>query len=191
MKVLLHICCGPCSIYPLRTLRAEGHEVEGYFFNPNIHPYSEFLKRRDTLVAFAGSSSLPLVIDERYELDTFLKGALNYGAERCLFCYRTRLEQAFRQGSEGSFDAVTTTLLYSRYQRHADIVNIASLLSEEFEVPFLYEDFRTGWAEGVAESKQLNMYRQKYCGCLFSEFERYNKKDRGHTSPRNVPERQM
>jgi predicted adenine nucleotide alpha hydrolase (AANH) superfamily ATPase len=173
MKVLLHICCGPCAIYPLRTLRTEGHEVAGYFFNPNIHPYSEFMKRRDTLATFARGASLPVVIDDRYELEPFLKGALDYGRDRCLFCYRTRLEQAFREGGERGVDAVTTTLLYSKYQRHADIVAIASELSEEYDVPFLYQDFRVGWAEGVAESKQLDMYRQKYCGCIFSELERH------------------
>ncbi len=173
MKVLLHICCGPCAIYPLRVLREQGHEVSGYFFNPNIHPYSEFVKRRDTLATFAKNAALPLAIDDRYELQSYLKGALDYGRDRCLFCYRTRLAQAFTQGGESGVDAVTTTLLYSKYQRHADIVAIASELSEEYDVPFLYEDFRVGWAEGVAESKQLNMYRQKYCGCIFSELERH------------------
>jgi epoxyqueuosine reductase len=173
VKVLLHICCGPCTIYPLRLLRSEGHEVIGYFFNPNIHPYTEFMKRRDTLAGFAEDASLPLVVDNRYELEPFLKGVLDYGQDRCLFCYRTRLEQAFRHADEQNVDAVTTTLLYSKYQRHADIAAIASELSEEYDVPFLYEDFRMGWVEGVAESKQLNMYRQQYCGCVFSEHERY------------------
>ncbi len=180
MKVLLHTCCGPCTIYPLRVLRGQGHEVSGYFFNPNIHPYSEFTKRRDTLAAFAKSASLPLVMDDGYELESFLKGALDYGTDRCLFCYRTRLAQVFAQALEHNVDAVTTTLLYSKYQKHAAIAAIASELSEEFDVPFLYEDFRAGWAEGVAESKRLEMYRQKYCGCVFSEFERY--KGGRHTS---------
>ena len=175
MKVLLHICCGPCTIYPLRVLREQGHEVSGYFYNPNIHPYSEFMKRRDTLAAFAKNVSLPLVIDETYELHSFLKGALDYGRDRCLFCYRTRLAQAFVRAGECGADAVTTTLLYSKYQRHADIVAIASELSEEYDLPFMYEDFRVGWAEGVAESKQLNMYRQGYCGCVFSELERHKR----------------
>jgi epoxyqueuosine reductase len=176
MKVLLHTCCGPCTIYPLRALREHGHEVSGYFFNPNVHPYSEFMKRRDTLAAFAKNASLPLVIDNKYELDSFLKGVLDYGRDRCLFCYRTRLAQVFMQAVERDVDAVTTTLLYSKYQRHADIAAIASELSEEYDLPFLYEDFRVGWAEGVAESKRLDMYRQKYCGCVFSELERCKRK---------------
>ncbi len=112
------------------------------------------MKRRDTLADFAKSASLPVVIDDSYDLHSFLKGVLDYGPERCLFCYRTRLAQVFMQAGERGFDAVTTTLLYSKYQRHADIVAIASDLSEEYDVPFLYEDFRVGWAEGVAESKR-------------------------------------
>ena len=175
MNVLLHICCGPCAIYPLKKLRDEGHEVTGYFFNPNIHPYTEFEKRLDTLAGYARSTSMPLVIDDTYELESFLKGAMEYGPERCSFCYRTRLGQAFRHAEEKGFDAITTTLLYSKYQKHGQIVSIASVLSEEYDTPFLYEDFRTGWQEGVDESKRLSMYRQKYCGCIFSEAERYRK----------------
>jgi predicted adenine nucleotide alpha hydrolase (AANH) superfamily ATPase len=178
MKVLLHTCCGPCTIYPLSMLRKQGHDVAGYFFNPNIHPYSEFTKRRDTLANFAKDSSLPLVIDDGYDLHSFLKGILDYGSDRCLFCYRTRLARVFSEAIERGIDAVTTTLLYSKYQRHADIVAIASELSEEYDVPFLYEDFRTGWAEGVKESQRLEMYRQKYCGCVFSKLERFKSKER-------------
>ena len=178
MKVLHHTCCGPCTIYPLSVLRKQGHDVSGYFFNPNIHPYSEFMKRRDTLANFAKTASLPLVVDDRYDLDSFLKGVLDYGRDRCLFCYRTRLAQVFTQACERRVDAVTTTLLYSKYQRHADIAAIASELSEEYDMPFLYEDFRVGWAEGVVESKRLEMYRQKYCGCVFSELERCRSKER-------------
>ncbi len=176
MKVLLHICCGPCAIYPLKALRSEGHEVTGYFFNPNIHPYTEFEKRLDTLRTYAGGASLPLVIDDTYDLEPFLKGAMEYGRERCSFCYRTRLGQTFRHAEEQGFDAVTTTLLYSKYQKHGEIVSIASVLSEEYDVPFLYEDFRIGWQEGVDASRQLNMYRQKYCGCIFSEHENRKRK---------------
>jgi len=176
MNILLHTCCGPCTIYPLRVLHEQGHEVSGYFFNPNIHPFSEFIKRRDTLFTFARDVSFPLIIDDSYELDSFLKGALDYGLDRCLFCYRTRLSRVFAQANERGIDAVTTTLLYSKYQKHADIVAIATELSEEYDVPFLYEDFRVGWPEGVAESKRLNMYRQNYCGCVFSELERHKNK---------------
>ncbi|HEX2965227.1 MAG TPA: epoxyqueuosine reductase QueH [Syntrophorhabdaceae bacterium] len=177
IKVLMHICCAPCSIYTLKKLREEGMRVSGYFYNPNIHPYTEFIKRLDTLRDYAGNTALPLVIDRTYDLRTFLKGALDYGEERCLFCYRLRLDKAFRKGLEDRADAVTTTLLYSRYQRHDDIRRIGEELSAVHGIPFLYRDFRIGWKEGVIESKAQKMYRQQYCGCIFSEWERYGRTD--------------
>jgi len=172
-KILLHICCAPCSIYTLKTLREEGANVHGYFFNPNIHPYTEFKKRLSTLEDYANNVSLPLEIDPNYDLNTFFKGTLDRGKDRCLFCYRLRLEKTFKKGIEESVDAVTTTLLYSKYQRHDDIRRIGEELSAKYGVPFLYRDFREGWKEGVKTSKALNMYRQQYCGCIFSEGERY------------------
>jgi epoxyqueuosine reductase len=175
-KILLHICCAPCSIYPLKQLRGEGVSIYGYFYNPNIHPYTEFIKRLKTLENYAKMSLLPLETDDVYELEDFLKGALEYGNDRCLFCYRIRLEKAFQKGRETGADALTTTLLYSKYQRHEDIKSIGKELSVRYGIDFLYKDFRTGWKEGVDESKKLGMYRQNYCGCIFSEKERFKGK---------------
>jgi predicted adenine nucleotide alpha hydrolase (AANH) superfamily ATPase len=174
-KVLMHICCAPCSIYTLKELREEGVDVYGYFFNPNIHPFTEFKKRLSTLQDYANYASLPLEINTDYDIDTFLRGALDHGKDRCLFCYRMRLERTFEKGVEDKVDAVTTTLLYSKYQRHDDIRKIGEELSVTYAVPFLYRDFRKGWSEGVKGSKALNMYRQPYCGCVFSEKERYRR----------------
>lgn len=175
-RILLHICCAPCSIYSIKELRREGAKVSGYFYNPNIHPYTEFSKRLATLREFAGISLLPLDVDTSYDLESFLAGTLPLGKDRCLFCYRMRLERAFQKATRERFDAVTTTLLYSRYQRHDDIKKIGEELSATHGVPFVYRDFRTGWQEGISESKRLNMYRQQYCGCIFSEKERYGGK---------------
>jgi predicted adenine nucleotide alpha hydrolase (AANH) superfamily ATPase len=173
MKVLMHICCGPCTIYPLKALREEGIDVAGYFFNPNIHPYSEFSKRLETLKNYARVALLPLTIDDEYDLVTFLRGTLDKGPDRCLFCYAHRLKRTFARGRNGGLDAVTTTLLYSKYQNHEAIKATGDRLSKQFGLPFLYRDFRTGWKEGVDLSKNLNMYRQAYCGCIFSERERF------------------
>jgi len=173
MKVLLHICCAPCAIYPLKVLRGEGHEVTGFFYNPNIHPYTEFQKRREALASYSRVSLLPLIIDETYDLDAFLKGALEAGKERCGACYLIRLEAAFRRAVDEKADAVTTTLLYSIHQRHETIAAIAEGLSSRYKVPFLYRDFRLGWKEGQAHARSLGIYRQNYCGCIFSEYERF------------------
>ncbi len=175
-NIFLHICCAPCSIYTLKELRAEGARVSGYFYNPNIHPYTEFSKRLSTLKEYARIALLLLTVDDSYELDRFLAGALALGRDRCLSCYRMRLDRAFERAADGGFDALTTTLLYSRYQRHDDIKKIGEELSAVYGVPFLYRDFRAGWREGIEESKKLGMYRQQYCGCIFSEKERYGGK---------------
>ncbi len=173
MKVLLHICCAPCSIYTLESLKSEGMDVLGYFYNPNIHPYTEFVKRLRTLENYAAISLLPLTIDKGYEVEDFFKGVLEYGKKRCLFCYRMRLEKAFIEGKKRSVDAVTTTLLYSKYQRHDDIRSTGEELADRYNVRFLYRDFRVGWKKGIEESRRINMYRQQYCGCLLSERERF------------------
>jgi hypothetical protein len=173
LKVLLHICCAPCAIYPLKALRGEGHETTGFFYNPNIHPYTEFERRREALAAYSRVSLLRLIVDETYDLHAFLKAALDAGADRCAACYRMRLDAAFRKAAEEKADAVTTTLLYSIYQRHEVIAAVAEELSSRYETPFLYKDFRPGWKEGQAEARSLGIYRQNYCGCIFSEYERF------------------
>jgi len=113
--ILLHICCAPCSIYTVKELRREGAEISGYFYNPNIHPYTEFAKRLAALEEYAKIAVMPLAVDRAYELEEFLAGALPLGKDRCLFCYRLRLEKAFRKAADDGFDGLTTTLLYSRH----------------------------------------------------------------------------
>ncbi len=160
-------------------LRESGHDVKGFFYNPNIHPYSEFTRRRETLVNFSKVSLLSLIIaDEDYELERFLKATISLGRDRCLACYRIRLERAFERARKEKAEAVTTTLLYSKYQRHDAIAAIGKELSVTYELPFLYKDFREGWKEGQDESRQLGLYRQNYCGCIFSEYERFTAREK-------------
>ncbi len=173
MKVLLHICCAPCAIYPHKVLNEEGHAVTGFFYNPNIHPYTEFQRRRDALSTFAVLRLMPLVIDDAYDLEAFFARTLPLGKDRCPACYRMRLDRAFQKAGEIGAEAVTTTLLYSKYQRHEEIAAVAEELSAFYKTPFLYRDFRQGWKEGQAESRRLGLYRQNYCGCIFSEHERF------------------
>lgn len=173
MKILLHICCAPCTIYPLRILREEGNEVCGLFYNPNIHPYLEYRRRLDTLTSYAGSEGLTVIRDESYPLDAFLRQVAFREEERCPHCYQLRLSYAAQIAKNNRFDAFTTTLLYSRYQKHELIREIAAGVAETHGIPFFYRDFREGWSEGVRVSKASGMYRQPYCGCIYSERERY------------------
>jgi epoxyqueuosine reductase len=181
MKILLHICCAPCAVLPVETLTAQGHRVHGFFFNPNIQPYQEFARRLATLEDFAARTSLPVIFNRNYDLEDFLRLVVFRESERCRFCYYLRLSAAARMAKGGKFDAFTSTLLYSRFQNHELIREIAQQVVQEVGVPFYYEDFRLGWALGQKKAKDLGLYKQQYCGCIFSE------RDRFLPSPRSTP----
>lgn len=173
MKLLLHTCCGPCSIYPVSVLRQEGHDLTGYFYNPNIHPLTEFRKRLETLQGYAGRVDLPLIVDEKYELDEYLRQVVFREGDRCRVCYAMRLRKAAEAAIKGEYDAFTTTLLVSPYQTHEQIREIGTAIGVETGIPFLYLDFRPGYREATRISREENMYRQQYCGCIYSERDRY------------------
>ena len=176
MKILAHICCGPCAIYPVETLRQDGHEVHGLYFNPNIHPYQEYVRRWETLAAWAQREELPVIYEEEYDLESFFRETVFREKERCRFCYALRLKHAAHVARRGKFDALTTTLLYSKYQRHDLVAEIGREAADQCGVGFFYQDFREGWQTGISKSKEMGMYRQQYCGCIFSERDRYYKK---------------
>lgn len=176
MRLLLHICCGPCAVYPVKELRSGGVEVTGFFFNHNIHPYTEYRQRLDAVRAYAGLVELEVVYRDEYRLEEFLCQVAADPAGRCAYCYRSRLEEAARCAAELGFDRYSSTLLYSRYQNQESIREYGEKLGERYGVAFHYDDFRRGWQEGISLSKEMGLYRQKYCGCIYSEKERYLKK---------------
>lgn len=173
MNILLHICCAPCTIYPLKVLRSQDIKVTGFFYNPNIHPYLEFKRRLNTLKDYSRQADLPVIYDETYYLRQFLRRVVGREDERCSLCYALRLKETAITAQKNRCDAFTTTLFYSRYQRHELIIKTAEDISKECGIPFYYHDFRLGWQEGIDKSKVLNLYRQPYCGCIYSEQERY------------------
>lgn len=175
MKVLMHICCGPCSIYPVKTLRSEGMEMMGFFYRHNIHPYTECLKRQETLQSYADQIDLQVIYQDGYDLEGFIQNVVYREADRCRFCYHDRLRSTALIAKRGKFDYFTTTLLYSKFQDHDLVKTTGESVGKSVGVDFLYQDFRAGWREGVETSKDLGMYRQQYCGCIYSEKERYFK----------------
>jgi len=179
IKILLHICCGPCLIYPLDVLREKGLEVVGYFFNPNIHPYTEFLKRKETLENYAVSKSLKMIWDGEYPMEEFFRQVAFREALRCRYCYALRLERAARVAKRGDFDVFTTTLLVSPRQKHDLVREMGEAAGAALGIRFYYEDFRPGYVPAVTRSKEAGMYRQQYCGCLYSEKERYYRPQKG------------
>ena len=174
-RILLHTCCGPCTIYPHRRLRQQGWSVHGFFYNPHIQPFQEFQKRLQTLSAYAQNADLPLIVRDDYDLEPFFRETAFRERRRCVYCYSVRLEATARLAKKSRFDAFTTTLLYSKQQKHDLVASIAEDASRKYGIPFYYEDFRAGWKTGQEEARELGMYRQQYCGCIYSEAERFKK----------------
>lgn len=168
MKLLLHTCCAPCSVYCIDSLREEGIEPTVYWYNPNIHPYMEYKSRRDCLKEYAKSIDIEAIFEEDYGLDELCKNVVGDLQNRCKnYCYRVRLEQVAKYASENGYDAFSTTLLVSIYQNHEAIIEIANEMAKKYGVKFLYRDFRIGFREGQAKARELNLYMQKYCRMRF------------------------
>lgn len=208
MRILVHLCCGPCAITVLQRLLRAGHTVTGLFFNPNIQPLAEYMRRREGAVQVAERLDLPLILadvlpqaeqiwqdpwlDERggppYAPDPtgshpppaadpvlWLRAVAGRESERCRFCWRIRLRKTAHMARSRGFEGFTSSLLYSRYQNHDALRQLGEGLAEEYGSSFVYEDFRTSWQEGIRLSKEWGIYRQQYCGCLFSEYDRYSR----------------
>ena len=174
MSTLLHICCAPCLVFPALEFEREGIDFTGYFYNPNIHPYREFKKRLQALQELALQRRYKIIYDKDYGLIEFLQAVVFKESKRCRFCYRSRLEKTAQLALDNDFDSFSSTLLYSKYQNHEQIVFQAKEVESDLTIPFLYRDFRSGWQQGVDESITANLYRQSYCGCIYSEQERYD-----------------
>jgi predicted adenine nucleotide alpha hydrolase (AANH) superfamily ATPase len=161
------------------SLSEEGIRPRLFWYNPNIHPFTEYRARRDTLVRYAAAAGLELEMLDVYGLRTFLRGAAPYtetgGNGRCGFCYRVRLETAARFAAEQGFDHFSSTLLISPYQDHEGIRLLGEKLARTYHTAFLYRDFRPRFRDGQNKARAMGLYMQKYCGCIFSEEERYLK----------------
>lgn len=175
MKILLHICCAPCTIYPARILREEGVDLLGFFYNPNIHPYQEYQKRLDALRDYKTAQGLEVLVSEGYPLEDFMRGLVQREGDRCAFCYSHRLQAAAIIANKEGIKDFSTTLLYSRYQKHDLIREIGEQVARKYDLKFYYRDFREGWTEGQISAREAGLYRQRYCGCIYSEKERYFK----------------
>ncbi len=167
MKLLIHACCAPCLVYPWEVLVEEGMEPEGFFYNPNIHPAEEHRRRMEALKEFARVTGAKIhysgeFMQERWE------GFSGPGEERCAMCYTLRMAKAAAYAKEKGFDAFTTSLLVSPYQKHDLIKALGDRFAREYGVAFYYRDFRPGFRQGQRKAKEMGLYRQKYCGCIIS-----------------------
>jgi predicted adenine nucleotide alpha hydrolase (AANH) superfamily ATPase len=177
MKILLHTCCAPCLIFPLRRLRENGFEVAGFFYNPNIHPFAEYKNRKQAVADFSRSAEVDVVYPE-YEPQQFFRVVNLKEADpaRCSLCWSLRLRETAQRAKENGCEYFSTTLLVSPYQDQAALHKIANNIAQEEGVNFYYEDFRPGFQEAHQEARAKGIYCQKYCGCIYSEIERHKKK---------------
>ena len=174
MKLLMHTCCAPCSVYCIDSLRKEGIEPVSYWYNPNIHPYVEYKTRRDTLIEYSKIANFELIINEEYGLRDFCKNVIGDLENRCVnYCYKIRLETTAKYAKKNGYDAFTSTLFVSPYQKHEELKKLCEEISKKYDIEFLYRDFRIGFRVGQAKARELGLYMQKYCGCIFSEEMRY------------------
>lgn len=176
MKILMHICCANCSLYPLKTLFAKNIEVKGFWLNPNIHPFTEYQMRLESVQKLQKLWNLDIEYVDYYGLKEFLRTVVNKEDNRCDFCYAIRFEEAAKTAKKMKLDGFTTSLLASPYQKFDKIIAVGHEMGKKYSIPFYEEDFRQGWNIGNNLSKDLCLYRQKYCGCIYSEMERYLKK---------------
>ena len=214
MRVLVHICCGPCSITVLQGLAGAGHELRGFFFNPNIQPLAEYMRRREgaALVAerlnipllfadllpqsdqiwsdpwlrekgressppaiAAEASRSPALLPPAADPAPWLRAVAGRERERCGFCWRMRLRKTAETAKARGFEGFSASLLYSRHQDHEAIRATGESIAARTGLRFVYKDFRPTWQEGVRLSREWGIYRQQYCGCVFSEYDRYSR----------------
>ena len=175
MNTLLHICCAPCANQCIEVLRTDGFQVTGYWYNPNIHPFTEYRARRNCLRDYAATIDLPLIEQDEYALRPFIREVAEDIRNRCVKCYEMRLFEAARTAKEKGFDSFTSSLFISPYQNHELMRDVAERAASEHGVEFLYRDFRPYFKAGQEKARELEFYMQKYCGCVFSEQERYLK----------------
>jgi predicted adenine nucleotide alpha hydrolase (AANH) superfamily ATPase len=173
-RILVHTCCGPCATYPTVRLREEGFAPTAFWYNPNIHPFSEHERRWSALAQFGAAVGLEVIAGPDYDVIAFLRAVAGQEAfrERCRICYRLRLERTAIAAQAGGYDAFTTTLLISPYQDEEALHEIGTELGAAAGVPFYYERFRQGWAVRGRMAREYGLYLQKYCGCIYSEWER-------------------
>ncbi len=169
MNILLHICCGPCLIYPFARLKDQGFKIRGFYYNPNIYPLGEYQLRLNALQSLSREYALKLDCPD-YQEDDFSQavGTQNQIPGRCIICWSLRLRKTALKAKEKGFTLFSTTLLVSPYQDHELLKQVGYQIGQETGVQFYYEDFRPGFKQAQQQAKLKGIYRQKYCGCRYS-----------------------
>jgi len=178
MKILFHICCAPCAVYPFLKLKEEFDEVMGFWYNPNIHPFLEYQRRLKAVRTWAEKQKTRIIYQDEYDLKGFLRRVVYRESERCFFCYQMRLEKTAIFARRGKFDYFGSTLLFSPHQKRDLFKEIAEAVGREYGVTPYLKSMEGGWRKSMELSRKMKLYHQEYCGCIYSEEERYRKSDR-------------
>jgi predicted adenine nucleotide alpha hydrolase (AANH) superfamily ATPase len=177
MKLFLHICCAPCAAAIVDKIKNDNiMELEGFYYNPNIHPVEEYDKRKLSVQELSKLYNMPLTIVDENGLDYWKKKLTHDKATRCTTCYTKRFNETARIAKEKGFVAFTTSLLISPYQNHELIIQICKNAALKYGLEFYYEDFRNLYRKGREMSRAKGFYMQKYCGCIYSYSESHHPK---------------
>ena len=174
-KLLIHSCCAHCAAYTAEYWRQQGYDVSAFWYNPNIHPYLEHQQRLEAMQSLSQEMNIPLIVNEGYDIIDYFRQVVGHESERCQYCFRLRLSKTAETAQAMGFDAFTTTLLISPQQKHELIKEVGEELAGEKEIDFLYADLRKRYSDSRRMTKPMGLHRQQYCGCIYSEWERYAK----------------
>jgi predicted adenine nucleotide alpha hydrolase (AANH) superfamily ATPase len=177
-KILVHICCAHCAAYTVEHWKGQGHEVGGFWYNPNIHPFQEHESRLGAARDLAARTGLGLIETEGYDMPEWFRRVADHEDERCRHCFTLRLDRTARAAREHGYDGFTSTLLISPHQDHELLREIGEQTAAAHGVDFCYADLRKHYSDSRHITKPMDLYRQQYCGCLFSEWERYREPGR-------------
>jgi predicted adenine nucleotide alpha hydrolase (AANH) superfamily ATPase len=172
-SLLIHCCCAHCAAYTVEYWRQQGYEVSALWYNPNIHPYLEHQHRLESVITLSRKINLTLTIAEGYDIIEYFRRVVGHESQRCQHCFNLRLAKTAQTALENGFSAFTTTLLISPQQKHDLIRETGEKIADEQGLEFLYADLRKRYSDSRHLTKPLNLYRQQYCGCVYSEWERY------------------
>jgi len=175
-QLLIHICCAHCAAYTVDYWKKQGYAVTGFWYNPNIHPYTEHEARLAAVRQFAQETALPLFEAPGYDMPEYFRRVAGHEDQRCRHCFILRLAVTAREAKKRGFDAFTSTLLISPHQKHDLLREIGEQSASAFEIEFLYADLRKHYSDSRHMTKPMELFRQQYCGCIYSEVERYLEK---------------
>lgn len=175
IPLLLHACCAHCTAYTADYWQSRQFQVTIFWYNPNIHPYLEHQHRLEAVITFTQIRNLPLIVYQNYDFEKFFQAVAGNEAQRCQKCFELRLLTTAKTAQEKGFVAFTTTLLISPHQKHKLLKEAGETIAKETGIAFLYGDLRHHYSDSRHQTKKLSLYRQQYCGCLYSEWERYAK----------------